>query len=89
MLLTPTIIRLGVVVASGPIPKRKDAAMLISFRKKLYLHEIILFSNLLQLRHLKSQITFHPFVLLYNNYTLHHSYKKRTKTDREKRLETF
>ena len=33
MLLTPTIIRLGVVVARGPIPKRKDAAMLISFRK--------------------------------------------------------
>ena len=87
MLLTPTIIRLGVVVARGPIPKRKDAAMLISFRKKFY--QIILLINLLQLRHLKSQITFHPFVLLYNNYTLHHSYKKTTKTDREKRLENF
>ena len=49
------------------------------FQKKLYLHQIILLINLLQLRHLKSQITFHPFVLLYNNYTLHHSYKKTVK----------
>ena len=45
------------------------------FQKKLYLHQIILLINLLQLGRLKSQITFHPFVLLYNNYTLHHSYK--------------
>ena len=59
------------------------------FQKKLYLHQIILLINLLQLGRLKSQITFHPFVLLYNNYTLHHSYKKTTTTDREKRLETF
>ena len=36
MLLTPTIIRLGVLVARGPIPKRKDAAMLISFRKIIF-----------------------------------------------------
>ena len=63
--------------------------MLISFRKKLYLHQIILLINLLQLGRLKSQITFHPFVLLYNNYTLHYSYKKTTTSDREKRLETF
>ena len=49
------------------------------FQKKLYLHQIILLINLLQLRHLKSQITFHPFVLLYNNYTLHPSYKKTVK----------
>ena len=59
------------------------------FQKKLYLHQIILLINLLQLGRLKSQITFHPFVLLYNNYTLHHSYKKTTTSDREKRLETF
>ena len=59
------------------------------FQKKLYLHHIILLINLLQLGRLKSQITFHPFVLLYNNYTLHHSYKKTTTSDREKRLETF
>ena len=38
----------------------------------------------LHLGHLKSQITFHPFFLLYDNYTLHHSYYKTTKTDREK-----
>ena len=71
MLLTPTIIRLGVLVARGPIPKRKDAAMLISFRKIIFTSNHFTHKPL-QLRHLKSQITFHPFVLLYNNYTLHH-----------------
>ena len=31
----------------------------------------------------------HPFVLLYKNYTLHHSYKKTKKTDGEKASKLF
>ena len=51
--------------------------------------QFILLINLLQLGYLKSKITFHPFVSLYNNHTLHHLYKKATKTDRENDLTLF
>ena len=48
--------------------------------------QIILLINLLYLGHLKSQMTFHLFVLLHSYYTYHHSYKKIVKTDCEKDL---